>query len=780
MPDRYRFRDRMPHEGEGKLPRAEVTPQVTGNVARVYLYDVIDDWGGYWGVSSSEFAEALEGLPADVDTIELRINSPGGMVFEAIAIKNLLAAHSARVVAIVDGLAASAASFIAVAADEVVMGENTELMIHDAHTIARGDAAGFRSLADDLDRVSDNIASIYAKRTGGDLADWREVMIGERWYSAQEAVDAGLADRVGDDDGATTDSALEQRRLVALSVVRGEHTQWVPDGTGVAAAAISTTTPNEKAGQQADTAPSATAETGAPRSEDPNTPNASKEEVMARMSIEEREARITEINARLTDIDAANTGDVLNADDKAEWDSLLEEKAEHEAAITAQQQRTAALQAVASNPAATESAEQVESRSLTATARASASAGGRAAAVHIKPETLYDVAGIRAESRSPEDRARRLRDHAMRAVEIARFAGADREKAQHNVATLLDTVEDGDSTLARRVLNTGNPAYQAAFGKAVMAGGVTGGLNPDELRALSLGSDADGGYAVPFELDPTVILTNDGYTSPMRQLARVVQMTGKKWEGLTSAGTTASREGETDEVANSDPSFVQPVVDTSRVDVEVEFSVALEASWAGLSSELSNIIADALQAEEATVFITGAGTALTTGGTLPQGILTGLSATTATYKVTAATGTLSLADLRATKTALGERWRGNTAWLAADTFYDEAESKATQVTIDDIINSGLTGEGQRPLLRKPGYEASGMPDFATSSNSNLAIYGNVGKAYIIADRIGFNLELIPHMLGANRRPNGKRGLWGYRFNGGKLIVPSACVLLRMK
>jgi ATP-dependent Clp endopeptidase proteolytic subunit ClpP len=194
---RFRFKNRLPQPGEGKSLRAAIEPIVDGTVAKIRLYDPIDSWGGYWGVSAKEFAETLDGLESDVDEIRLHINSPGGEVFEAVAILNLLRNHKARVVAIVDGLAASAASFLACGADELIMADNSELMIHDAWGICIGNAADMQSMADLLGHLSDNVASIYAAKAGTDTASWRTAMLLETWYSAEEAVDAGLADRAG-------------------------------------------------------------------------------------------------------------------------------------------------------------------------------------------------------------------------------------------------------------------------------------------------------------------------------------------------------------------------------------------------------------------------------------------------------------------------------------------------------------------------------------------------------------------------------------------------------
>jgi len=180
-----------------RQPRNEApTAAVEGTVATMRLYDPVDSWGDIFGVSAKEFSVALDGLPDEVEEIRLHINSPGGDVFDGIAILNALRAHSARVVAVVDGIAASAASFIACGADELVMAQNSELMIHDAWGVCVGNAADMVSMADMLGRLSDNIASIYFDKAGGDMAQWRAAMAAESWYSADEAVAVGLADRV--------------------------------------------------------------------------------------------------------------------------------------------------------------------------------------------------------------------------------------------------------------------------------------------------------------------------------------------------------------------------------------------------------------------------------------------------------------------------------------------------------------------------------------------------------------------------------------------------------
>lgn len=195
----YRFRGHLSPQDAPRTPLLvnSASALSDGDTATIRIYDPIDSWGGEWGVSAKEFASVLDQL-TDAKEIRLHINSPGGEVFEAVTMMNLLREHPARVVATVDGIAASSASFLAAAADETVMSRNAELMIHDAWGLTVGNAADMRKTADLLDHISDNIASVYAGKASGDVAVWRAAMLAETWYSADDAVTAGLADRVAE------------------------------------------------------------------------------------------------------------------------------------------------------------------------------------------------------------------------------------------------------------------------------------------------------------------------------------------------------------------------------------------------------------------------------------------------------------------------------------------------------------------------------------------------------------------------------------------------------
>ncbi len=167
---------------------SEATTEGAPTRAKVRIYDAI---GGWWG--AAEFVAALDAL--DVDEIDLHINSPGGAVWDGLAIMNSLKAHRARVTAIVDGLAASAASIVAMGADEVVMAEGSQMMIHKSSGGAWGNADTMREMAAILDKIDLNGAAIYARKAGGSRDSWLELMAAETWYNADEAVAAGLADR---------------------------------------------------------------------------------------------------------------------------------------------------------------------------------------------------------------------------------------------------------------------------------------------------------------------------------------------------------------------------------------------------------------------------------------------------------------------------------------------------------------------------------------------------------------------------------------------------------
>jgi len=195
--------------------------------AEIYLYGIIgQDWYGD-GVTAKQFADDLKGL-GKVKAIDCRINSEGGDVFAGKAMYTLLAEHEATVKVHIDGLAASAASFIAMAGDEIRIAEGAFVMIHNAWTFAAGGADDMRRTATLLDTVNETIREVYVARTKNTAKAVKDWMDDETWFAGKEAVSAGFADKLVEnlkvaaclshgDRFKNLPSALKPRRLAALT-----------------------------------------------------------------------------------------------------------------------------------------------------------------------------------------------------------------------------------------------------------------------------------------------------------------------------------------------------------------------------------------------------------------------------------------------------------------------------------------------------------------------------------------------------------------------------------
>lgn len=170
------------------------------NEATIYLYDVIvgDDLTAEWwgGVSPNQFVQTLNNITAPV--IHLRINCPGGDVFAARVMELAIRQHTSKVIAHVDGLAASAASFLAVACDEVEIAKGGFFMIHQASALCWGNSDEMIHMADLLEKVDESLVQTYVDETGQKADDIRAWMKAETWFSADEAISNGFADRLAE------------------------------------------------------------------------------------------------------------------------------------------------------------------------------------------------------------------------------------------------------------------------------------------------------------------------------------------------------------------------------------------------------------------------------------------------------------------------------------------------------------------------------------------------------------------------------------------------------
>jgi ATP-dependent protease ClpP protease subunit len=181
-----------------------------GDEAEIYIYEEI----GFWGTNAKQFLNDLKGVTAG--TINLHLNSPGGDVFDGLAIYNALKQHSAQVNVYVDALAASISSVIAMAGDTVHMAPSSYLMIHNAWMVAVGDSTEMRKGAELLDKIDGTIADVYAAKGNKTAKEYAALMGEETWLTAQEALDAGLADVIIADGGDAAGDGAENRFDLSL------------------------------------------------------------------------------------------------------------------------------------------------------------------------------------------------------------------------------------------------------------------------------------------------------------------------------------------------------------------------------------------------------------------------------------------------------------------------------------------------------------------------------------------------------------------------------------
>jgi ATP-dependent Clp protease protease subunit len=184
----------------------------------LFLYDVIGA-EMFGGIGAKQFAEELSTIPEN-STINIRINSPGGDVFEGVAIYSLLSQSKQKKIVCVDGLAASIASVIAMAGDKVKIMPEAEVMVHQAWVMAAGNAGELRALADRLEATDSNIRSIYSRKTGLEESKLVDLMAAETWMSASKAVELKFADEIVNLDKSAPEKKKKMKALSNIELMR--------------------------------------------------------------------------------------------------------------------------------------------------------------------------------------------------------------------------------------------------------------------------------------------------------------------------------------------------------------------------------------------------------------------------------------------------------------------------------------------------------------------------------------------------------------------------------
>jgi HK97 family phage major capsid protein len=483
-------------------------------------------------------------------------------------------------------------------------------------------------------------------------------------------------------------------------------------------------------------------------------------------TIEEFEVRQAQIRTALTELDSAFAGQIMPEAQRKSWNDYNEELEENEDIIKELRARADRLKNINDGGGSSE----------------------RGATFHTTrdsgPTNIYDVWAIRNWARSPAEESSKLRDNVLRALEDKNTTfphpEVSRERAQEHIAGLLEKFRDADvelgsdqaDFLARRILSTGSPEYKRAFGKSLMGRPLTN----EEQRALST-AGSGGGFAVPFTLDPTIIPTSNHSVNPYRNIARVESIATTTWQGVSSAGVSVSYKAQAAQMTDDSPTLAQPDATPVRCDAFIPYSVEIGQDWGSLQSDIAVMIQDGKDDVEAQKFTDG------DGSDEPSGFLTG-----ATTVVTGAgSATFAVADIYKVWENLPARFRARAQWVGNLSVYDLTRQFDTAGGANIFVqNLQLGFQNQVPtpgnlgaqLLGRPANECSAMASGIATGNLILAV--GDWRYFLIVDRVGMDIELVPHLFGTSGRPTGQRGIVAFWRNTSVVLSPNAFRVLKVK
>ncbi|MBF5029608.1 phage major capsid protein [Micromonospora sp. ANENR4] len=396
--------------------------------------------------------------------------------------------------------------------------------------------------------------------------------------------------------------------------------------------------------------------------------------------------------------------------------------------------------------------------------------------------------GYRTGDDTPDVFGGSVRDQAKRTVDTLHRSGQLPDHAAEKATDLLtkqgSTYDQG--VAARWLVVAGNEQYRSAFNK-LLADPAKGHLlwSPAEqeayrqaeqfraeTRAMSESVSGAGGYMVPVTLDPAIMLTSGGSVNPLRRISRVVQTTGSQWSGITSAGVTAEwlgADNTTREMADASPTVANPNIPVHLGDAFVPYSYEVGMDVRDFESEIRGLMLDGADQLMATAYTTGSGVGQ------PKGLITALvAAGGSTLVASAVADAFGKADPYNVQNALPPRFQPRAEWVAA------LPTINTMAQMETAAGARLFPElGNGRLLNRSIHELSNMDGTIETSTANyLLAYGDFSN-FVIVDRIGTTIELIPNLMGAAGRPTGRRGLVLYFRTGSDVVNPNAFRLLNV-
>jgi HK97 family phage major capsid protein len=365
-------------------------------------------------------------------------------------------------------------------------------------------------------------------------------------------------------------------------------------------------------------------------------------------------------------------------------------------------------------------------------------------------------------------------ERALTAVQDVKMRGVS-DAARADMTRTIENVPGA----AREALVFASPAYRAAFEKWFDS--ATRGLEPifdayetEIVRtAFSLTGSA-GGYAVPWFLDPTIVKTGTASGGNLREVARVEQIATSKGQWVTAGNVVSYWTAEASAYTENATTFAQPAITPAKMTAYIPYSYELDED-SDLIGQLPGLIAESFGYLEADAFIAGSGT------NAPKGLITAISATAGSTVTATTRGSFtssSAVDVYAVLNAVPTRYENTATWVA---------NKATFNTVNQMspsgggslywgdFTSGLVGT-RRPLLGSPTFQASTVTSSTTSGNV-LAVLGDMSR-YLIVDRIGTMVEVIPQVFNNTPLPLGQRAIVAHKRVGGDCLDINAFRFLK--
>jgi HK97 family phage major capsid protein len=394
---------------------------------------------------------------------------------------------------------------------------------------------------------------------------------------------------------------------------------------------------------------------------------------------------------------------------------------------------------------------------------------GAGPAVIVKGDE-FEILRSNTRSMSEKDYRQRLADDVQRGLE--RYEMPD--DYNDSVAKFVKRHKK-DTSWSKNILGRLRPDYVSGFEK-VTTGTEPAFLEDVERAAMAVGTNTAGGYLVPTHLDPTLILTNAGVSNVIRGMSRVVTLTGgaNKWNGVTTAGATASWDAELTEVSDDTPAIGPAQVPVFSAKALVMASIEAFEDITGLAGDVQMILADAKDRLEAVAHATGSGSGQ------PTGIFTALDANTNVELQLATGATWTLADIQNLYRQLGVRWRGRGTFLMHPIFRGSIQALGTALSAS--YSTDITQPYTDRLLGRPVQESDEAPSVQqTTTVDNLAVFGDFSN-FVIVDKPGStSIEFIPHLFNtSNNLPDGRRGWYMHFRNGSDSVNDLAFRLLQDK